>query len=76
LCTVTRTAIADIQFNRYAEPLGIYAEGFLDSAAAIFERAEESRRLVDFAFYPGAYCATTWYVYEPPSGVGFTVDRV
>lgn len=49
-------AIADIQFNQYAEPLGIYAEGFLDSAAAIFERAETGRGLVDFAFYPGAYC--------------------
>jgi hypothetical protein len=49
-------ATAEIRFNRYCEPLGIYAEGFLDSAVAIFARANAGEGLVDFAFYPGAYC--------------------
>ena len=49
-------AIAEIGFNRYAEPLGLYAEGFLDSAVAIFERADKGTGLVDLAFYPGAHC--------------------
>lgn len=42
--------------NQHFEPLGIYARGFIDSAQALFERADEPRGLVDFAFYPAAYC--------------------
>lgn len=49
-------AVADIRMNQHFEPVGIYARGFLDSAHALFQRADEGRGLVDFAFYPAAYC--------------------
>lgn len=49
-------AVAEIRGHQHQEPLGILARGFFDSARAIFERADAGRGLVDFAFYPGAYC--------------------
>lgn len=42
--------------NQYFEPLGIYAHGYLDSACALFDRADKGRGLVDYAFYPAANC--------------------
>lgn len=49
-------AVADIQMNQHFERLGIYALGFLDSASALFRRAEEGTGLVDYAIYPAAFC--------------------
>lgn len=49
-------AVADIRMNQHFEPVGIYALGFLDSAQALFQRADDGRGLVDYAFYPAAYC--------------------
>ena len=48
--------VAEIRGHEHQEPLGILARGFFDSARAIFERADAGHGLVDFAFYPGAYC--------------------
>lgn len=48
--------VADIRMNQHFEPVGIYALGFLDSAEALFRRASDGHGLVDFAFYPAAYC--------------------
>jgi hypothetical protein len=48
--------IGDIRMNQHFEPVGIYALGFLDSAEALFRRASDGHGLVDFAFYPAAYC--------------------
>lgn len=48
-------SMVDITMNQHYEPLGIYAEGFLDSAAALFNRAVRGEGLVDYAFYPAAY---------------------
>lgn len=36
--------------------LGSYSAGFVDAAIALFRRAREGRGLVDFTFYPAAYC--------------------
>jgi len=48
-------AIADIRNNQHFEPLGIYALAFLDSASALFRRADEGIGLVDYAIYPAAF---------------------
>lgn len=48
-------AIADIRNNQHFEPLGIYAMAFLDSASALFRRADEGAGLVDYAIYPAAF---------------------
>lgn len=48
-------SVIDITMNQHYEPLGIYAEGFLDAAAALFNRAVRGEGLVDYAFYPAAY---------------------
>jgi len=48
--------VADIRMNQHFEPVGIYALGFLDSAEALFRRASDGHGLVDFTFYPAAYC--------------------
>src|SRR5262249_12355999 len=52
----SRMSFAGIRNNPHFEPMGIYASGFLDSAAALFARADRGEGLVDFAFYPAAYC--------------------
>jgi len=49
-------ARADIGMNQHLEPLGIFALGFLDAAAALFDRADQGAGLVDYAIYPAAYC--------------------
>jgi len=36
---------ADIRMNQHFEPLGIYALGFLDSAVALFARANTGHGL-------------------------------
>jgi len=49
-------AVADLNANKVSEGLGVYAVAFLDSAVALFGRANDGHGLVDFAFYPAAYC--------------------
>lgn len=47
-------AVTDIRMNQHFEPLGIYALAFLDSASALFRRADKGDGLVDYAIYPAA----------------------
>ena len=49
-------AVAELNANKRSEGLGVYAVAFVDSAVALFGRANDGRGLVDFAFYPAAYC--------------------
>lgn len=49
-------AVADITMNKHFEPVGIYALGYLDAAAGLFDRADKGHGLVDYAFYPAALC--------------------
>lgn len=49
-------AIAEIRGHEHQEPLGLFALGFFDSATALFERAVDGHGLINFAFYPAAYC--------------------
>lgn len=48
-------AVADIRMNQHLEPVGIFAIGFLDSAAALLRRADNGAGMVDYAIYPGIY---------------------
>lgn len=49
-------AIAEIGGHKHQEPLGLFALGFFDSAAALFQRAVDGRGMVDCAFYPAGSC--------------------
>lgn len=53
--SLVEMAVATLALNKNDETLGCYSLGFLDSAVALFKRADAGLGMVDLAFYPAAF---------------------